>query len=707
VSESAALTLSSAAKSAEGQARVLQRKCACGSHAAGEECEECRKKKGMLQRKARRESDPGEAPSIVHQVLSSPGRPLGAETRAFMEMHLGRDLSSVRVHTGSTAAASAEAIDAEAYTVGQSIVFAADRYAPQSWDGRELLAHELAHVLQQSRGVVSGPAGLGGLHIAPPDGALEHQAEKTGADVHRQPMLRSWIPIPPVYSGMSGAIQRKPARSARRAPSASRGPPIVEDGRALAPGQMHRSQFLTTLRDTLLRECEVELAPFGRTAKDCPYILRTIERYASRPIASLMRLIRHFGKPPAGADAHGLIRAVTQQARTVARRVGEKRPHRVQASTDGRGPLRPHDPNVIVRSLGGGAPLQQPTLGQMERGFGADFEPVRVHVDATADRLNTEVGARAFTVGSDIAFAAGQYQPGTSAGDMLIAHELTHTIQQRSRRAPPAPVGDDRELERQADRAASMAIGGSAQADISLAAIDGGLRVQRWPAVVAGALLTAEVGTEAVVITEVAAVSTEVVVAEGALTLSAELAAPAVVETLAPVAVETLAPTALETVATTGLETTATVAPSTVSSTAAATIGVGAAATMLSGDSPVQSSPQDEEARRRCFEVHPQALPCAFEVSREEQVQDFLMNQGYGFEALGNCSGLSSHAPGAIRECNGAPGESWHCDVHPYFDAVAGRQYPGGIVSIFSCLCCRADGSTGWEWMGAHWSPGR
>ena len=91
------------------------------------------------------------APPTVHEALRSPGRPLDAATRAFME-RFGHDFSAVRVHSDSLAARSAEALDAAAYTVGSDIVFGRGRYAPGTPDGRQLLAHELAHVLEPGLG---------------------------------------------------------------------------------------------------------------------------------------------------------------------------------------------------------------------------------------------------------------------------------------------------------------------------------------------------------------------------------------------------------------------------------------------------------------------------------------------------------------------------------------------------------------------------
>ncbi|MEQ0563477.1 DUF4157 domain-containing protein [Amycolatopsis sp. NEAU-NG30] len=80
---------------------------------------------------------------------------------------------------------------------------------------------------------------------------------------------------------------------------------------------------------------------------------------------------------------------------------------------------------------GTGRPLERGTRREMETALGADFGDVRIHQGADADRAAKDVGAAAFTVGSDIVFSGDRYSPGTSAGRELLAHELTHVRQQR------------------------------------------------------------------------------------------------------------------------------------------------------------------------------------------------------------------------------------------------------------------------------------
>src|SRR5512138_24114 len=91
------------------------------------------------------------APAVVQDVLNTPGKPLDAATRASMEPRFGHDFSKVRIHADAQAAESNEAIHALAYTVGNHIVFGAGQHEPATQTGQTLIAHELAHVIQQSQ----------------------------------------------------------------------------------------------------------------------------------------------------------------------------------------------------------------------------------------------------------------------------------------------------------------------------------------------------------------------------------------------------------------------------------------------------------------------------------------------------------------------------------------------------------------------------
>jgi hypothetical protein len=166
---------------ASGHTGLLQRRCSCGKAAGPEgECEECKKKREsgpMLQRKSGQAAAPSqcstEAPPIVHDVLRSPGQPLDAASRAFMEPRFGYDFSRVRVHSDSRAAKSAEAVNAQAYTVGSNIVFGANQGGPGNVSHQRLLAHELAHVVQQG-----GRQAGGSLQVAPANDSAEGAADR-------------------------------------------------------------------------------------------------------------------------------------------------------------------------------------------------------------------------------------------------------------------------------------------------------------------------------------------------------------------------------------------------------------------------------------------------------------------------------------------------------------------------------------------------
>ena len=117
-------------------------------------CTTCEKEdKKVLQKTERTGNGPGApqlaAPPIVHEVLGSPGQRLDTKTRTFMESRFGYDFSSVRVHNDAKAAESARSVNARAYTVGSDVVFDSGQFAPHDGAGQKLMAHELAHVVQQ------------------------------------------------------------------------------------------------------------------------------------------------------------------------------------------------------------------------------------------------------------------------------------------------------------------------------------------------------------------------------------------------------------------------------------------------------------------------------------------------------------------------------------------------------------------------------
>jgi len=129
-------------------------------------------------------------------------------------------------------------------------------------------------------------------------------------------------------------------------------------------------------------------------------------------------------------------------------------PPRIQRFSDHSNVQMDAAPASVDRALSSlGRPLEPALLQDMGQRFGHDFASVRVHTDAAAEQSARDVNAYAFTVGRNIVFGAGQFVPGTQEGRRLLAHELTHVIQQRSasatsviQRAPPKIVSSGQQL---------------------------------------------------------------------------------------------------------------------------------------------------------------------------------------------------------------------------------------------------------------------
>lgn len=122
------------------------------------------------------------------------------------------------------------------------------------------------------------------------------------------------------------------------------------------------------------------------------------------------------GEPASGADDEMPVQASGSS-------------YRRSAPSGTEGGVSPH---AAASSLRGGQPLEAGVRGRMESFFGHDFGRVRVHAGTTADAVATSLHARAFTVGNRIGFSAGRYRPGAPESVRLLAHELTHVVQQSS-----------------------------------------------------------------------------------------------------------------------------------------------------------------------------------------------------------------------------------------------------------------------------------
>jgi len=147
----------------------------------------------------------GPVPSAVHQVLRTPGQSLDSDARAFLEPRFSHDFGRVRVHADEPAAESAKSVGASAYTAGQHIVFNREEYQPHTPQGRELIAHELTHTIQQGHSVPEhGPL----FEEAPTD------ASETEADLAASKAIGGGSVA--VNSRRSADIQKSPDQFAPR-----------------------------------------------------------------------------------------------------------------------------------------------------------------------------------------------------------------------------------------------------------------------------------------------------------------------------------------------------------------------------------------------------------------------------------------------------------------------------------------------------------
>lgn len=122
--------------------------------------------------------------SPVHDVIGKGGgSPLDEGTRSSMESKFGQDFGDVRIHTDAKASASAEAVGANAYTVGNDMVFRSGHFDASSPTGQRTLAHELSHVVQQRSGPVDGTEAAGGIRLSDPSDRFERAADATADQV--------------------------------------------------------------------------------------------------------------------------------------------------------------------------------------------------------------------------------------------------------------------------------------------------------------------------------------------------------------------------------------------------------------------------------------------------------------------------------------------------------------------------------------------
>ena len=301
------------------------------------------------------------------------------------------------------------------------------------------------------------------------------------------------------------------AEEAVKQPGAARKSLIVDDEVAtLQPGQMRKTEFLSALRTSVCTAAEEALAGTMWSAMGCPYIDRWLGHYEKQSSQHLERaLLKYAPESSSAKDAGEYIPIVTRRLKTGIeqwKNTGEVTGVPEEFSSEGMpgvtagglignlvggalssigsavsglasgavgalgrisfkeregGSIEPDDPTAIKSQLGSGHTLDTGLKSQMESAYGADFSRVRIHTDGKAQELSDNLNARAFTIGTDIAFGADEYHPGTVIGDALIAHELAHVVQQggETSAAPQTKGGPaSNGLEHDADVAAAGAV---------------------------------------------------------------------------------------------------------------------------------------------------------------------------------------------------------------------------------------------------------
>ena len=137
----------------------------------------------IARKRTSKQVSPQDASTKVKTLLQNTGRPLPEQLRISLEGKFGVDLSRVRVHTGSKADAAVTAVQAEAFASGSNIAFASGKYDPSSGAGKELIAHEVAHVVQHMEGRIgTGSDVVNGVSVTTPFDSVEMEADSMAKD---------------------------------------------------------------------------------------------------------------------------------------------------------------------------------------------------------------------------------------------------------------------------------------------------------------------------------------------------------------------------------------------------------------------------------------------------------------------------------------------------------------------------------------------
>ncbi|MEM6254100.1 MAG: DUF4157 domain-containing protein [Cyanobacteria bacterium P01_D01_bin.156] len=329
--------------------------------------------------KARRKPLPGvtavphDSASVEEHVqrLSGQGNQLSDPVQSSMEDAFGTaDFSGVRIHHDAEGDRLSRAMNAQAFTVNQDIFFRQGHYQPDTPQGKHLLAHELTHVQQQRSGHQVGVA-------------------------QRKSNQGDWKD-----ENNDVAVKKKKLKATKKKGDFTVEAKLVE-----------KDKVLKKVRDKLK----------GRIKRNADF--KKIKKYAKQLKKQYKLKALTVTKTKRDGSRYKISGEVDKKNNKSAQKVAA-------APAQPQHIIQPTLETDIQRSEGRGQTLSSAVRAPLEDAFATDFSPVRIHTGNEGDRLSRAIQAKAFTTGRDIFFRRGTYAPETDSGQHLLAHELTHVIQQ-------------------------------------------------------------------------------------------------------------------------------------------------------------------------------------------------------------------------------------------------------------------------------------
>jgi hypothetical protein len=411
-----------------------------------------------VQRKEESSSSPASSRNLESNLTQSKGSgsTLDKSTRSEMESAFGADFGNVKIHTNSAAVNMSKDLHAQAFTHGSDIYFNEGKFNTSTAFGKNLLAHELTHTLQQ--GAVS-----------------RKPIQKTG-ETNAAPATPA-APTPDPQYIVEDTVTAPEASQMKKTVFLNALITSLRDAAQVAFSGMPYQSYITqplvdgmTTRFQNLNAVEVENTIKAEVPAETPitaaqnYIQSLTTRFNAAVnqwltdgsleglpeyiVNAIPQEIKDMGRlnrvlVPLWRTASNIVTALTSMGNAitetissagdavvnVARRIGSGIASLFTKSTGGS--KGNQSPAGALSRLGKGKPLNSGVRNRMEGAFGKSFSDVTIHDDASASGLAGNMNAKAFAVGPHIGFGTGEYKPGSVVGDALIAHELAHVNQQR------------------------------------------------------------------------------------------------------------------------------------------------------------------------------------------------------------------------------------------------------------------------------------